>query len=137
MKRNEQMMNAAEAYAAGCYEGEPVSFSTEESKCETISDFCAGWRAADRHPNWISVEDEMPPFDWKENGTWRRSLPVLIYDPTRGIFVGCYESDDLYGKTYWIYDNGKRPTKEVSGGYELDNVTHWMPIVPPRKEGKV
>lgn len=129
-KREQQMMDAADRYADEvCDES-----CTGAQVADTINDFCAGWRAADSYPNWISVEDELPPFDWKEDGSWRRSLPVLIYDPTRGIFVGCYESDDLYGKTYWIYDNGKRPTKEVSGGYEWDNVTHWMPIVPPRKE---
>ena len=108
------------------------TLSEEQRKQMDIVDAFAygvlhGWN----NPSWISVEEEMPPFDWKENGTWRRSLPVLIYDPTRGIFVGCYESDDLYGKTYWIYDNGKRPTKEVSVGYEWDNVTHWMPLPTP------
>jgi hypothetical protein len=40
------MMNAAEAYAAGVYDDAPVSFSTEQERCETMNDFCAGWRAA-------------------------------------------------------------------------------------------
>ena len=42
----EKMMNAAEAYAAGVYDDAPVSFSTEQERCETMNDFCAGWRAA-------------------------------------------------------------------------------------------
>ena len=128
MTREEQRAKAAHEYI----QSDSVAAGNE---ILAFGDFINGAKWADFHPHWISVEDEMPPFDWKEDGTWRRSLPVLIYDPTRGIFLGCYESDDLYGKTYWIYDNGKRPTKEVSGGYECDNVTHWMPLPEaPRKE---
>ena len=127
MTREEELQQFAEKETKGLY----------LDRHNLIQMVKQGAQWADQHPQWISVEDEMPPFDWKEDGSWRRSLPVLIYDPTRGIFVGCYESDDLYGKTYWIYDNGKRPTKEVSGGYEWDNVTHWMEIQPPRKEEKI
>ena len=41
------MMADAEAYAAEIYKDEPDNFHTDEQLCETINDFCAGWRAAD------------------------------------------------------------------------------------------
>ena len=46
--REKQMMADAEAYAAEIYNGEPDNFHTDEQLCETINDFCAGWRDADR-----------------------------------------------------------------------------------------
>ena len=82
-----------------------------------------------QHPCWISVEDKMPPFDVKDDGTWRCSGDVLIFSPLKGIFLGRYECDDMYGETYWIFDNGKYPTVERESG--LENVTHWMPLPAP------
>jgi hypothetical protein len=118
MKRKEQMMNAAEAYAAGLYADEPVSFSTEESMCETMNDFCAGWRTADRCPQWIPVEKELPkPNIYKEGKTFPLVL-VCLND-------GCCEDTDAYdtdNKTWCKYE---------------DEVEYWMPLpIPPapRKE---
>ena len=54
------MMTAAEAYAAEIYKDEPDNSHTDEQLCETINDFCAGWRAAD-NSRWIPVEKELPP----------------------------------------------------------------------------
>ena len=110
MKREEQMMNAAEAYAAGCYADEPVSFSTEENMCETMNDFCAGWRAADRLPHWIPVE-EYPKVDI--------SCTLLVH-----YVDGTIDICDYYGDFY-----------DYTGENVTRNVTHWMPLPQaPRKE---
>lgn len=104
-----------------------------DSKMRNAFVAAANW--ADSNPHWIPVEEKLPPFDCIEDGSCRCSQPVLIYDPIRAwIYVGRYESDDLYGNTYWVYGNGKRPTREVCGGYEIDNITHWMPMPQPPKE---
>jgi hypothetical protein len=118
MKRKEQMMNAAEAYAAGAYADEPVSFSTEESLCETINDFCAGWRAADRCSQWIPVEERLPKHNVEDNGliTYKEVL-VCLNDGY--VTTDCY--DDTRKK--WLGYNG--------------DVEYWMPTPqPPRKEAR-
>ena len=104
MSREEQMMAEADAYAAGAYADEPVCFSTEEAICETINDFVAGWRAADSHPQWMPVEEELP----KKKGKYMFRL----------------SNGDMCYETYY-------PELKL-----VANVTHWMPIVPPRKEDK-
>lgn len=110
MKRDEQMMNAAEAYAAGAYADEPVSFSTEEAKAETIADFCAGWHAADRCSHWIPVE-EYPKVDI--------SCTLLVH-----YVDGTIDICDYYGDFY-----------DYTGENVTRNVTHWMPLPQtPRKE---
>jgi len=55
-----------------------------------------------QHPNWFSVEDELP----KEQGKYMFRL----------------SNGDMYYETYY-------PKLKL-----VANVTHWMPIVPPRKE---
>jgi len=61
-----------------------------------------GYQYAQTHPNWISVEEELP----KEQGKYMFRL----------------SNGDMCYETYY-------PKLKL-----LDNVTHWMPIVPPRKE---
>lgn len=124
------MMEAAEAYAAGLYADEPVSFSTEEDRCCTMNDFCAGWRNADRCSRWIPVEEKRPPFDWKDDGTWSSSLPILIYS-IHGISIGTFQLDHVSGKSYWFFDGSKH--EEFADGYRL--ITHWMPL-PAEPQGK-
>lgn len=122
MTREEQMMAAADAYAAGAYADEPVCFSTEEAICETINDFVAGWRAADSHPQWIPVEEELPPASCGVI-----SDPVLVFIGNNTGWCG-YIREGFYNHAAkeWSYMNRGRTHK----------VTHWMPIVPPRKEDK-
>ena len=109
------MMTSAEAYAAEIYMDEPDDFDTDEQLCETINDFCAGWRVADQHPNWIPVDERLPKFDEQ----------VLVYglcpNGCRLFYVDCLIQD--------INDNGYPK-------WDDDTIipTHWMPIVPPRKE---
>lgn len=108
MTREEQMMTAADAYAAGAYADEPVCFSTEEAICETINDFVAGWRAADSHPQWIPVEEELPK---EENA---------------------YLVSDGDGVLYGYFIEGRWAPTELN-----ETCTHWMPLpAAPRKEDK-
>ena len=100
-KREQQMMDAADRYADEvCDES-----CTGAQVADTINDFCAGWRASDSYPNWISVEEELP----KEKGKYMFRL----------------SNGDMYYETYY-------PKLKL-----LDNVTHWMEIVQPRKEDKI
>ena len=98
--REQQMMEAADRHADEvCDES-----CTGAQVAETINDFCAGWRAADSYPNWISVEEELP----KEQGKYMFRL----------------SNGDMCYETYY-------PKLKL-----VANVTHWMKIVPPRKEDK-
>lgn len=65
---------------------------------------------ADTHPQWIHVEERLP----EENQS------VFICNARRDYGTALYQGGE------WIL------TRE----YVAINVTHWMPIVPPRKEDK-
>jgi len=61
-----------------------------------------GYQYAQTHPNWISVEDELP----KEKGAY-----------------------------LFHFDDGQTRVEGYFPELHLSKcVTHWMPIVPPRKE---
>lgn len=72
-----------------------------------------GWN----NPNWISVEDKLPP----ENGKTQQSINVWATDElTSGEFRYNFETQtwtDMWGDPF--------------------DITHWMPLpTPPRKEDK-
>lgn len=72
-----------------------------------------GWN----NPNWISVEDELPP----ENGKTQQSINVWATDGlTSGEFRYNFDTKtwtDMWGDPF--------------------DITHWIPCPqPPRKEGK-
>ena len=115
-KREQQMMDAADRYADEvCDES-----CTGAQVAETINDFCTGWRAADSYPNWISVEDELPPFTHPEGASVKNTSDyVLVYN---GYMV--YISRLVGGEIKWWEDN-----RDV-------HPTHWMPIVPCKKGGE-
>ena len=76
-----------------------------------------GYQYAQTHPNWISVEDELPP----ENGKTQQSINVWATDGlTSGEFRYNFETQtwtDMWGDPF--------------------DITHWIPCPqPPRKEGK-
>lgn len=58
--------------------------------------------------DWIKAEDRKPQID----------SVVLVYDERQGVLVADY--DDVYG--FYSCEHGM-----------LDNVTHWMPLVLPKK----
>lgn len=108
MTREQQMMDAAEAYAE---ESEEIY-----NIVEAMNDFCAGWRAADKHPQWIPVEERLPKHNVEDNGliTYKEVL-VCLNDGY--VTTDCY--DDTRKK--WLGYNG--------------DVEYWMPTPqPPRKE---
>jgi hypothetical protein len=112
-KREQQMMDAADMYADEvCDES-----CTGAHVAETINDFCAGWRAADSHPNWISVEDELPPIAYHDD----LSENYLVVDSDGELLIAYY---DAKNKLWFSVDSNPK----------IYDVTHWMPIVPPRKE---
>ena len=115
MKREEQMMGSAEKYADEiCGEG------YFQDKILAMNFYAAGWQDADAHPNWISVEDELP-----------KPWMVGAYSTD---YVIAYDGDDLL---FAYYDFSQ---KEWHGeNYEklLIEPTHWMPLpAAPRKEDK-
>ena len=98
MSRQEDFKKAADDYV----EGEPDG--AQKIVGQVGFEFGAeyGYQYAQTHPNWLSVEDELP----KEQGKYMFRL----------------SNGDMCYETYY-------PKLKL-----LDNVTHWMPIVPPRKE---
>lgn len=95
--------------------------------------FYSGGIWADEHPNWISVEDELPPY----------GMQVLVYSEQN------IEYEMWFSKRYTAEDAillGADGTKwcevitDKNGFCTLRdklNVTHWRNIEPPRKENEL
>ena len=84
------------------YVEEPNCFETDREEQWYKVGLKEGLAAADSHPHWIPVEDELP----KEKGMYMFRL----------------SNGDMCYETYY-------PKLKL-----VANVTHWMPIIPPRKE---
>lgn len=79
-------------------------------------------------PQWISVDDRMPPDDQM----------VIGYTPVDGyMFIGFHKihkyslKDASYSYSYWYIITSMRSTKHMH-----KKVTHWMPLPEPPKEVK-
>ena len=75
-----------------------------------------GYQYAQTHPNWISVEDELPEKD----NEFEDYSKLVIVTNGKDFWKGMYN----YGGEDWL-------TFDL---WPIDDATHWMPIVPPRKE---
>ena len=107
------MMTAAEAYAAEIYKDEPDNFHTDEQLCETINDFCAGWRAAD-NSRWIHVKDELPVVG--------ETVQIYVEDLDDVVYGALQLTGDWWCEEY---------------GCNFSNITYWMrKPAAPRKEDK-
>lgn len=79
--------------------------------------FYGGAHWADTHPNWIDVNDELPP---KVTNDGKVSIKVLV----------CCKGDN--GHEMFILDWYDYEAKDwVTADSSL--VTHWMKIIPPQK----
>jgi hypothetical protein len=73
--------------------------------------FIAGAKWADEHPNWISVEEELPT----------PSTKVLVYQGLEEAVPGYFSHDGTF---------------KDRDGYKLADVTHWMPLPNVPKGGE-
>ena len=115
MTREEQIIEAAEK---ATYQ-EPPQYSELVHKARKVMcayevGFIDGCVWADSHPHWIPVEERLPK---RMNEKSRFSETVLVYNK------------DGYKETAY-YDFEEKIWRW------MPSVTHWMPIVPPRKEDK-
>lgn len=87
-------------------------------KCSTeiMQALAFALRWCDQHPNWISVEDELPK---KDDTLPDFSIDVLATDGNE-IYKSFYDSSikDWFDCDIW----------------HLDNITHWMPLPAPPME---
>lgn len=79
---------------------------------------------ADAHPNWISVEDELPK-------TIDKTIEGKEFTAT--CFV-CNRYNEYYA-AYYVHCNDEWCGWYDEDGNEIVDVTHWMEIVPPEKGG--
>lgn len=114
MTRDEEIIQASDEWT---YQKPPqyseLVYNTHKTMCAYQIGFIDGAVWADRHPHWISVEDELPKAVINDNVT----KLVLTYS-TDG-----YIRLDRYMHYYH---------KWVGGASE---VTHWMPLPEPPKKG--
>lgn len=116
MTREQQIIEAAEKAT----HQKPAQYSTLTLNTHKVMSayevgFIDGCVWADQHPNWISVQDELP----KENGNTQQSVSVWATD-------GLTTCEMLYNF------NTKTWTDMWGDRFY---VTHWMPLPPaPRKE---
>lgn len=115
MKRQEQILAASMSHADKAWKGEHEHAAF---KTITMADFSAGATWADSHPQWIPVEERLPEH-----------CDCLLYTEPRNIH-GPFEGRFRFG--FYNYADQRWEIQ----GEKWDNtiVTHWMPIVPPRKE---
>ena len=108
MKREEEMIKAYRDFIQRWGTDYPVVFMFE-----------AGWKAADEHPHWISVEDQLPELYENHGCKQNWSIDVLFRYGGGEYAVGFYH----YGTGEW-YIVTEGDDVEV----EHSEVTHWMPI---------
>lgn len=110
MTREEEINNASYAYWVNNYAN--IEFIDEEEKELHTQDiqesFINGAEWADKHPHWISVEDELPKD----------------YEPVLAAFANhfarvCFNC----GKTWYL--------NKPLAAEEMEGITHWMPLPAP------
>lgn len=103
----------------------------------------AGIEDAKNHPNWISVEDELPrcniPYtnwDGSPSDVMESERVVALIDNMEVCIATLNQNIDEdtknpAGEPYW-FDEGETE----DGGWIAERVTHWMPLpAPPEKGG--
>lgn len=121
-QREKLMMADAEAYAAEIYIDEPDDFSKDEQLCETINNFCAGWRAADQHTQWYDAQGDNLPDYGKE---------VIVLEKIEGgSFRVCF-GHRPNPKEYVVVDGEKYYAQTYGKGWNLPNLAWWLDVELP------
>jgi len=118
MAKVQQMMTEAKAYTSEFYDDESADFKTKEKIAETIADFCAGWKAADKHHQWVPVDERLP----------KEKQKVLAYFSPNEKCDHEYACMALYNYGFHYWEDAE------DSGIILEGVTHWKEIVSPGKE---
>ena len=79
--------------------------------------FIDGAKWADQHPQWIPVEESLPPIAYHDD----LSENYLVVDSDGELLIAYYDAKN----ELWF---------SVDSNPKIYDVTHWMQIVPPRKE---
>lgn len=112
MTREEQIIEAGKTAAEGKEFSVLVNKQHRTMSAYEIG-FIEGAEWADQHPHWIPVEEELP-------------------EERKVVWVRKHFNKEVLGE-FDIYDSAAF----CNGEFQCDNsctVTHWMEIVPPRKE---
>ena len=86
--------------------------------------FLNGIDYAEHHPNWISVEDELPPYGQQVLAYSEHATDYGIWWSERHGEGGDFLNLDSNGFSTLRYDDN-----------EPIQVTHWMPLHEPPKKG--
>lgn len=109
--------------------------------CITAPAFRMGAEWADAHPNWISVEDELPKnFKIKEGSYYAGK-----FEETDIVMVAFDDGD--FGFARYVHDFPDAEEGEAwywfaegnLSGVNLDDgdITHWMPLPAPPSSSKI
>lgn len=90
--------------------------------CESIIEMLENAHAK-KNPEWVSVEDRLPPYEWEQNALMA-TQDVLAINGDGQMFVGYFK--------VWKYDGSYR----FDDGFDHDDITHWMPLPQPPKENE-
>lgn len=116
MTREEQIIKIGAQFAIDETDGQ-TSGRAASMRGVLLSAFRAGAHWADQHPNWIPVEERKPPIAYHDD----LSENYLVVDSDGELLIAYY---DAKNKLWFSVDSNPK----------IYDVTHWMPIVPPRKE---
>jgi len=130
MTREEQIYEAADkaTYQTPPQYSELVHKSRKVMSAYEVG-FIDGCVWADSHPNWISVEDyaidELPKhLDDDPYGVSEQVLFIVVLVGVSYINKGSFD-----------YDTGVWHSLDTGLAYHKEQVTHWMPLTPPKKGG--
>jgi hypothetical protein len=108
MTREEQIKEAARQRAD--------QYDHPSKWSDTYYSFIDGAKWADQHPHWIPVEERLPEKD----NEFEDYSKLVIVTNGKDFWKGMYN----YGGAEWL-------TFDL---WQIDDATHWMEFVPPRKE---
>jgi hypothetical protein len=70
---------------------------------------------------WIETKKRLP----------KQEQQVLILTGDGIYYIGELAENSNDGSLYWYVEDGYDPFL-----FDLENITHWQPLVPPTKEGE-
>ena len=119
MTRKEESENAARALAETKID--------DRGYHQCLYDFGMGVEWADTHPQWVSVEDELPHAEHDNATNFGAFLFYTEPINEKGSFEGRYRTG--------FYNSVTGTYKIRPNHFGNTRVTHWMPLPQPPKKG--